>query len=520
MAKIINQEFGQNWAFYNADCIFGMSNLPDSSTDFSVYSPPFAQLYIYSDSVADMGNSSDEDEFYEGYEFVLNELHRVTKNGGYQAIHCKDLMRYMSSHGYSGQDDFPGKIIRLAEKCGWTFQRWITIWKNPVVEMQRTKTYGLLHKSFQERAEVVRQGAPDIVLVLRKQNNSGEFDEFWPMSELPELVKERVKHVWSVRERTLKQRHDKIEWMLDYYKVDSVANYRANTELKNRAMETWENPSEDVSQVSIMNHRLGTYTPDFIDSASKALDPGRLCFVRCVPIPRFHNGKIVGYFDMMGEIIKRFEAQGSWKFHTRIALADGTYLVGFRNWTDELRRNYKDLNGQVKHSLTAPEIDRYEYQDNNGKLARYDRNGVFHHDYVGNDPPRNWHDDGYYSILVWQKYASPVWHDLDGLPEMHPDAWMDIEQTDVLNFKAAKDPEDQKHICPLQLGLIERLILEYTKPGDIVLSPFGGISSEGYQAVKLNRKAVLFELKSSYWRQGVKYLKEIEKQSQQVAMSF
>jgi DNA modification methylase len=559
MAKIINQAFGQNWVFYNADCIFGMSNLPDSCIDLSVYSPPFAQLYIYSDNVADMGNSADEAEFYEGYEFVLKELHRVTKDGGHQAIHCKDLMRYMNNHGYSGQDDFPGKIIRLAESCGWTFQRWITVWKNPIVEMQRTKTYGLLHKSFQERSEVVRQGAPDVVLILRKQANSGKFDESWPMPELPESVIERARHIWSVRERTLKQRYDKMEWLLDYHKINSIADYQANNELKNKVVETWENASEDTSQVRILNHRLSAYTPEFVDSESKALDPGRLCFVHCVPIPRFYKGEIVGYFDMMGEIIKRFEGQGAWKFHTRISLTDGSYLVGFRNWTDELKRNYKELNGQVTHNLTAPknaekqifskttisnsyhnlkhlynlsfgsekerleairDMEKNEAIRTETEIIYTDQKGTCHHDYVGNDPPRNWHDDGYYSILVWQKYASPVWSDLDGLPKNHPDAWVDIDQTNVLNFKAAKDPEDQKHICPLQLDLTEQLILEYSKPEEVVLSPFGGISSEGYQAVKLGRKAILFELKPSYWRQGVKYLTEVEKQSQQIAMSF
>jgi DNA modification methylase len=95
---------------------------------------------------------------------------------------------------------------------------------------------------------------------------------------------------------------------------------------------------------------------------------------------------------------------------------------------------------------------------------------------------------------------------------------MNIDQTDVLNFKAAKDPEDEKHICPLQLDLLQRLILEYSNPGNVVFSPYGGIGSEGYVALKLNRKAILAELKSSYWRQGVKYVREIEQAERQ--MSF
>ena len=221
---------------------------------------------------------------------------------------------------------------------------------------------------------------------------------------------------------------------------------------------------------------------------------------------------------MMGEIITRFEAQGDWKFLTRIVLTDGTYLVGFRLWNKELRSNYSELNGQITHNLKAPSINRYDYQNNNGQFMYYDKEGVSHGDYIGNDPPRNWQDNSYYSILVWQKYASPVWFDLDGLPKTHKDSWMNIDQTNVLNFKAARDAEDEKHICPLQLDLTERLISEYTKPGDIIFSPYGGIGSEGVVAVKLGRKAILAELKASYWKQGAKYLREAEKENLQISL--
>lgn len=522
MAKIINQEFGKDWAFYNADCIFGMSNLPDNSIDFSVYSPPFAQLYIYSDSVADMGNSSDDDEFYEGYEFVLRELYRVTKEGGHQAIHCKDLMRYISSHGYSGQDDFPGKIVKLAEQCGWVFQCWITVWKNPVVEMQRTKTYGLLHKSFQTRSEVVRQGAPDIVLILKKQEEKGQYDNNQPMRELPTDVEKRIHHIWSETNRSLKRRLEMLEFWLDYHKVNSVKELDSN--LNSWLVSIWQNPAADEAETKIVSKSLATYTQDFIQSLSSKTRPGRLCFIHCELLLRIHNGKIVGKFDMMGEIVRRFESQDSWKFHTRIALTDGTYLVGFRNWTAELKANYKVLNGQVRHNLKAPETNFY-YDKNVSPTEEvkiiervYIGDGLTHAHYVGNKPPDNWHDDGYYSILVWQKYASPVWFDLDGLPNSHKNAWMNIDQTNVLNFKAAKDPEDQKHICPLQLDLIERLVLDYSEPGQVIFSPYGGIGSEAHTAIKLGRRAIAIELKSSYWKQGCKYLKQVERQSQQIEL--
>lgn len=547
MAKVINQAFGKDkdWAFYNGDCVFVLGGLPEASIDFTVYSPPFAKLYIYSDNVADMGNSADEAEFFEGFRFALRGLHRVCKIGTYHAIHCKDLMRYMSSHGYSGQDDFSGNIIQAAEAEGWTFQRRMTIWKNPVIEMQRTKTYGLLHKSFAARAEVVRVGAPDYVLLFRKQDNAGEVVENWPMPELPQMVTERVRHIWSMRERALMQRLTKVEWWLDYCNVNTVSDlHKLDKKTQDRIRETWVNPAEDEKQVGIFNERLGYYTPEYIDILSNRIDPGRLAFIRCVDIPRIFDGERCGYFDMAGEIIRRFEAQGSWKFHARISLTDGSYLVGFRNWSPELIENYKELNGQVTHNLRAPSgADRYEtityYKDTYSTFAGTEalsitseetefkdvsveyqdtRRKLRHPDYVGNEPPITWHDDSYYSILVWQKYASPVWDDLEGLPTSHQDCWMNINQTNVLNFKAARDPEDEKHICPLQLDLTERLILEYSKPGDVVLSPYGGISSEAYVAVKLGRKAILAELKSSYWKQGVKYLKTLEVQERQMSL--
>lgn len=485
MAKVINQEFGENWVFYNADCVVGMDGLPEESIDFIIYSPPFAKLYIYSDHIADQGNSADDDEFFEGYRFALRGLHRIAKNGAYHAVHCKDLMRYMSSHGYSGQDDFSGNIIQAAEAEGWVYQKRITIWKNPVIEMQRTKTYGLLHKSFATRAEVVRQGAPDYVLIFRKQDNVPEVLEDWPMPELSQMVIDRIWHIWAMA-------------------------------------------GEGDRSLYVGNRSLEYYTPKRIKELSMQIAPGRLAFIRCVDIPRLYDDETTGYFDMAGKIIRRFEAQGSWKFHTRISLTDGSYLVGFRNWTPELIENYKDLNGQVTHNLKAPldaamnQIIRHSYDEVNGEIDEDSfaietyteyvdtKRDLSHPDYVGTEPPVTWHDDSYYSILAWQKYASPVWYDLEGLPQSHKNCWMKIDQTNVLNFKAAKDPEDEKHICPLQLDLSERLILEYTNPGDVVCSPYSGISSEIYMAIKLDRRGVGMELKSSYWMQGVKYLKAIE----------
>lgn len=435
MATVINQAFGENYASYNGDCVFVMRGLPDNSVDFNVHSPPFTSLYIYSDLIADLGNTENEEQFFTGYRFAIREMFRTLKPGRFVAVHCKDTMRYMSSHGYAGLYDFPGDIIRAFEGEGFKFTRWITVWKDPVMEMQRTKTYGLLHASFKARAEVTRQGCADYVLVFVKP------DDFYkqPVDKLPDFndqVLERIKHQWAM-------------------------------------------PGEDVKFNDFAKHltilHKANYTPEFIEALSQKMEPGRLCVV--------HSTKF-----QMSSVIERFQAQGNWKFHSRCALTDGSFLVVFRNWRGEVKA------GAVTHGIKAP------------------LNGL-HPDYIGNEPPVHYAvDEGdYYSILVWQKYASPVWFDLEGLPRHHPDAWMDINQTNVLNAKIVKkDEENEKHICPLQLDLIEKLVVEYTKFGEVVFTPYGGIGSEGYQALRLKRKAILAELKTTYWQHQIRNLDNLE----------
>lgn len=490
-SRVINQEFGHNWAFYNGDCVIVMRGLPENSVDFNVHSPPFLALYIYSDSVADLGNSESEAQFFEGYQFAIREMYRVQRPGRYLAVHCKDTMRYMSSHGYAGLYDFPGEIIRVYEAEGFLFQRWITIFKDPVVEMQRTKTYGLLHKSFVERAEVTRQGCADYILIFQKPFSDSE--TFIETDHLPSFLPdifERIRHLWS-------QEGEEVGF-----------NQPA------RHLSVWSNP-------------LRYYTPDFIEALSKQAEPGRLCVVHCKPLLAAGDKGGLARIDMMGEVIRLFEAQGNWRFHSRCALTDGSFLVAFRNWRGEFE------SGAIKHALKAPRVESWHVIRRIAERIETVENGTvreigrekesvvewreptikgteIHPDYIGTQPPTNWHDDSYYSILVWQKYASPVWFDLAGLPPSHRDIWMDINQTNVLNARLVRREEDEKHICPLQLDLIERLIAEYTRPDEIVLSPYGGIGSEGYQAVKMNRRAVIAELKTAYWQYAVKTMKELE----------
>lgn len=282
--NVLDHHHGENFSAYNADCVEGVASLPDASIGFSIYSPPFSHLFIYSDSERDMGNAANDEEFLEHYGFLIRDLHRVTMPGRLTAVHCTDMPRTKTTYGEIGLWDMPGAIIEAHRKAGWTYHSRVTIWKDPVVEMQRTKTHGLLYKTFTKDSARVRQGLPDYLLVFRKTPK----DE----AECKFVAKDR-----------------------DHFPVD-----------------------------------------------------------------------------------------------------------------------------------------------------------------------------------LWQKWASPV--------------WMDINQTDVLNVRAAKDQKDEKHLCPLQLDLIERAIRLWSNEGETVLSPFMGIGSEGWGAIKSGRRFVGFELKQSYYQQAIKNLED------------
>lgn len=289
---------GNGWTLHLGDCVQTTARLETASIDYSIFSPPFAELYVYSESEADMGNCADRDEFFQHFQFLVPELLRITRPGRLCSVHCKDLPTYRNRHGAPGLYDFPGALVRVFEAAGWQFHSRVCIWKDPVIEAARTNNYGLLFGNFSKRAEVVRQGMADYLLTFRKHE----------------------------------------EGM----------------------------PDKQVTQVRT---------------------PG---------------------------------------------------------------------------------------------------------DYIGTNPPRHYKDDRDYAIQVWQRYASPV--------------WFDINQTDVLNYQIARENEDEKHLCPLQLGVIRRAIDLWTNPGDVVFSPFAGVGSEGYAALELKRRFVGIELKRAYWNHAQRYL--------------
>lgn len=267
------------------DCVQLIRNIPDESVGFSIFSPPFAELYTYSDKLEDMGNSKDYKEFFTAFRFLVKELYRVMWSGRNVAVHCMDLPIQKGKEGYIGLLDFSGMILEAFTDSGFVYHSRVTIWKNPVTEMQRTKALGLLHKQVKKDAAMSRVGIPDYLMVFRK-------------------------------------------------------------------------------------------------------------------------------------------------------------------------------------------------------------GGVHEHPVHCN-----------ISVDTWQKYASPV--------------WMDIDYSNTLNAAKGRADNDEKHICPLQLGTIERAITLWSNEGDTIFTPFLGIGSEVYEAIKLERFGIGFELKDSYFNEAIKNCRLAEKEKQQ-----
>lgn len=163
-----------NYWIMNGDCVERIAEIPDESVHFSIFSPPFPELYIYSDDIRDMANVKSIDEFFIGFNFLTPSIHRILKPGRLIAVHCMEVPVSKGKHGYIGLRDFPGMLIKAFEDQGFIFHSRVTIWKDPVVEMTRTKAIGLLNKQKDKDAALSRVGAPDYLLVFRKHGENLE----------------------------------------------------------------------------------------------------------------------------------------------------------------------------------------------------------------------------------------------------------------------------------------------------------------------------------------------------------
>jgi len=195
MVKCLDQHHADSFSIYNGDCCEVVESIPDESIHMSVFSPPFADLYAYSDSPRDMGNCKNWEEFLIHFDFLIEELARVIKAGRNVAVHCCDLPVKKGVEGFIGLRDFSGMILEAFQRHGFIYHSRVTIWKDPVVEMQRTKALGLLHKQIKKDAVMSRVGIPDYLMIFR---NAG--DNLEPVThgdDLPvDLWKKYASPVW------------------------------------------------------------------------------------------------------------------------------------------------------------------------------------------------------------------------------------------------------------------------------------------------------------------------------------
>lgn len=171
---VLNQVVKEKYAIYHGDSVDITKNIPDDSIHYTIFSPPFSSLYTYSNSDRDMGNCKGDDEFYRHFKFLAEELYRITMPGRLLSFHCMDLPMMKSRDGVIGLKDFPALMLKIFQDCGFIYHSKVTIWKNPVTEMQRTKALGLLHKQIKKDSSMCRQGIPDYIVTVRKPGENPE----------------------------------------------------------------------------------------------------------------------------------------------------------------------------------------------------------------------------------------------------------------------------------------------------------------------------------------------------------
>lgn len=171
---VINQAMSDSYALYNGDSAEILQGIPSDSIHYSIFSPPFASLYTYSNSERDLGNCRTTEEFYEQFQYIVKELYRVIMPGRLLSFHCMDLPLSKERDGIIGIRDFRGELIKEFEKAGFVLHSQVCIWKDPVTAMQRTKAIGLLHKQLKKDSAISRQGIPDYLVTVRKPGENPE----------------------------------------------------------------------------------------------------------------------------------------------------------------------------------------------------------------------------------------------------------------------------------------------------------------------------------------------------------
>lgn len=172
--KVIDQVIKEKYSIYQGDCVEVTKGIPDNSIHYSIFSPPFASLYTYSNNERDMGNCKNDKGFYQHFKFLINELLRVTMPGRLLSFHCQNFSLMKERDGVIGRKDFRGELIKRFIKAGWIYHSEVCIWKDPVIEMQRTKALGLLYKQLKKDSSMTRNGSPDYLVTMRKPGENPE----------------------------------------------------------------------------------------------------------------------------------------------------------------------------------------------------------------------------------------------------------------------------------------------------------------------------------------------------------
>jgi DNA modification methylase len=172
--KILNQNFGKNWAMYHGDCVEILKKIPDNTIHYSIFSPPFASLFTYSDSERDMGNCKKYDEFEKHFEYCISNLYRILMPGRLVSIHCMDILATITHDGFIGLKDFPGLIIKMFQNDGFIYHSKVVIWKDPLIQAVRTKALGLAHKQISKDSSMCNMGLPDYIVTMRKSGKNPE----------------------------------------------------------------------------------------------------------------------------------------------------------------------------------------------------------------------------------------------------------------------------------------------------------------------------------------------------------
>lgn len=241
MPNVINQAVTENYSLYNGDSCEIIRGIPDNSIHYTIFSPPFASLYTYSNSDRDMGNCRSDTEFYEHFGFLASELYRVTLPGRLLTFHCMDLPRMKERDGVIGLKDFPAILRQVFEDCGFIYHSRVTIWKNPVTEMQRTKALGLLHKQIKKDSAMNRQGIPDYLITMRKPGENPERIAHTDGTFPCDIWQQYASPVWmDIRQSDTLQRQSARE------EKDERHICPLQLEVIRRGIELWSNPGDIV----------------------------------------------------------------------------------------------------------------------------------------------------------------------------------------------------------------------------------------------------------------------------------